>query len=43
MNRVDEALNELLEVFESSQTKYEANERAAPVLKQLAADPGFLR
>ena len=43
MNRIDEALNELTRVFENSQAKYEANERAAPVLKQLAADPGFLR
>lgn len=43
MNRIDDAMHELLTVFESSQTKYEANERAAPVLEQLSYDDGFLR
>ncbi len=42
MNRIDEAMHALLEVFESSKTKYEANERAAPVLEQLSRQPEFM-
>ncbi|MBS2016807.1 MAG: hypothetical protein JST00_28235 [Deltaproteobacteria bacterium] len=42
MDRRTEAERELLHIFKTSATKYEANERARPVLEQLSRDPSFL-
>jgi hypothetical protein len=41
--RVADFENELIDVFRSSATKHEANERAKPLMEQASRDPSFLR
>jgi hypothetical protein len=42
MDRIRDAVAELLRIFRSSATKHEANERAADVMRQLTYQPAFL-
>jgi hypothetical protein len=42
MNRIREAVQELISVFRSSRSKHEAHERSAPIVAQLTREPSFL-
>lgn len=42
MDRIRDAVEELVRIFRASATKHEANERAAPVMEQLTREPAFL-
>ena len=42
MDRIREAVGELLRVFRSAASKHEANQAAAPIMEQLTRHPAFL-
>ena len=41
MDRVREALRELVAVFQRASSKHEANRAAAPIMEQLTREPAF--
>ncbi len=42
MDRIRDAVEQLVRIFRSSPTKHEANTRSAPVMEQLTREPAFL-